>query len=82
MPGDGSSFTTIWSGADRGSPCRPKPRRGGSLKISRSSVCVAGSRFPVRMTNGTPDQRQLSMYSRSAAYVSVVEPGATPSMSR
>ena len=44
------------------------------------AVCVVGSRFPVRMKKGTPDQRQLSMSSRSAAYVSVVESAATPSM--
>ena len=50
------------------------------LKTSRTSVWVIGSRFPVRMKNGTPDQRQLSMSSRSAAYVSVVESGATPSI--
>ena len=36
----------------------------------------------MRMKNGTPDQRQLSISSRSAAYVSVVESGATPSMSQ
>ena len=36
----------------------------------------------MRMKNGTPDQRQFSISSRSAAYVSVVESGATPSMSQ
>ena len=41
---------------------------------------MTGSRLPVRMKNGTPDQRQFSMSSRSAAYVSVVESGATPSI--
>ena len=51
-------------------------------KTTRSSVCVAGRHFPVRMKNGTPDQRQLSISSRSAAYVSVVESGATPSIAR
>ena len=39
-----------------------------------------GSRLPVRMKNGTPAQRQFSISSRSAAYVSVVESGATPSI--
>ena len=34
----------------------------------------------MRMKNGTPDQRQLSISSRSAANVSVVESSATPSM--
>ncbi len=34
----------------------------------------------MRMKNGTPAQRQLSMSRRSAAYVSVVEPAATPSI--
>ena len=32
-----------------------------------------GCRLPVRMKNGTPDQRQLSISSRSAAYVLVDE---------
>ena len=32
------------------------------------------------MKNGTPDQRQLSISRRRAAYVSVVESGATPSI--
>ena len=36
----------------------------------------------VRMKNGTPDQRQFSISSRSAAYVSVVESAATPSIPR
>ena len=49
-----------------------KPSSGGRLNTSRSSVCVTGRRLPVRMKNGTPDQRQLSISSRSAAYVSVV----------
>jgi hypothetical protein len=34
------------------------------------------------MKNGTPAQRQFSISSRSAAYVSVVESGATPSIER
>ena len=58
------------------------PSRGGRLKTRRSSVCVTGSRLPVRMKKGTPDQRQFSISSLSAAYVSVVESGATPSMER
>ena len=36
----------------------------------------------MRMKNGTPDQRQFWISSRSAAYVSVVEPSATPSIER
>ena len=50
-----------------------RPRDGGSRaaagrwKTSRSSVCVTGRCLPVRMKNGTPDQRQLSISSRSAA---------------
>ena len=59
---------------------RGEAERGGCRNTSRSSVCVTGSRFPVRMKNGTPAQRQFSMSSRSAAYVSVVESSATPSM--
>jgi hypothetical protein len=80
-PVDGSSFTTSWFGSDR-CPGGPNPSRGGRLNTSRSSVCVTGSRLPVRMKNGTPAQRQFSMSSRRAAYVSVVEPAATPSMPR
>ena len=41
-----------------------KPRRGGSRKTTRSSVWVTGSRLPVRMNHGTPDQRQLSISRR------------------
>ena len=67
---------------DRGRSNAGKPSRGGCLNTSRSSVCVTGSRLPVRMKNGTPDQRQFSISSRSAAYVSVVESGATPSIER
>ena len=44
-----------------------KPRRGGCRNTSRASVWVAGRHLPVRMKNGTPDQRQLSMSRRSAA---------------
>ena len=79
MPVDGSSLTTSWFGSGWRSRSA-KPSRGGVLEDSRSSVCVAGRRLPVRMKNGTPDQRQLSMSSRSAAYVSVVESAATPSI--
>ena len=45
----------------------------------RTSVVRTGSDFPARMRNGTPDHRQLSIQSRNAAYVSVVDPAATPS---
>ena len=61
---------------------RSKPSLGGRSKTSLTSVWVAARCFPVRMKNGTPDQRQLSMSSRRAAYVSVVESAATPSVSR
>ena len=81
-PVDGSSLTTSWFGSGR-LPTQLEARAsGGCLKTSRSSVCVAGRRLPVRMKNGTPAQRQFSISSRSAAYVSVVESAATPSMSR
>ncbi len=59
-----------------------KPRRGGSRKTARSSVWVTGSFLPVRMNQGTPAQRQLSISRRIAAYVSVVDSDATPSISR
>jgi hypothetical protein len=80
-PVEGSSLTTSWFGSGMWL-ARQNARRGGCLKTSRSSVCVAGRRLPVRTKNGTPAQRQLSMSSRSAAYVSVWESGATPSISR
>ena len=70
---------TTWSGSDDASR-KPNPRFGGFLNTSRTSVWVTGSRLPVRMKNGTPDQRQFSMFNRSAAKVSVVESAATPSI--
>ena len=78
-PVDGSSLTTSWFGSGAWIAAG-KPSFGGCLKTSRSSVCVTGSRLPVRMKNGTPAQRQFSISRRSAAYVSVVESGATPSI--
>ena len=42
-----------------------------------TSVTRSGSSLPTRMKNGTPDQRQLSISSRSAAKVSVCDPGLT-----
>ena len=59
-PGGGSSLTTIWLGSGKASP---KPSRGGCLKTTRTSVWVTGRRLPVRMKNGTPDQRQFSISS-------------------
>ena len=79
IPVDGSSLTTIWFGSGEATP---KPSFGGCLKTTRTSVCVAGRRLPVRMKNGTPAQRQFWISSRSAAYVSVVDPSATPSIER
>ena len=77
----GSSLTTSWFGSGR-LERRWKPRFGGCLKTSLSSVSVAFRSLPVRMKKGTPAQRQFSISSRSAAYVSVVESAATPSTSR
>jgi hypothetical protein len=65
MPVPGSSLTTSWLGSTR--PLSPNPSFGGRLNTRRSSVWVTGSRFPVRMKNGTPAQRQFSMSSRRAA---------------
>ena len=79
IPIVGSSLITTWFGS---ASAKPKPSLGGRLKTRRTSVCVVGSRLPVRMKNGTPDQRQFSISSRSAAYVSVVESAATPSIPR
>ena len=80
IPVVGSSLTTSWFGCSESYIA--KPSFGGCLKTSRSSVCVTGRRLPVRMKNGTPAQRQFSISSRSAAYVSVVESSATPSIER
>ena len=60
----------------------PNPRSGDGLHTSRTSVAVTGSDLPVRMKNGTPAHRQFSMPSSRAMKVSVVEPAATPGMSR
>ena len=65
---------TSWFGSGRRSSTA-KPSRGGCLKTRRTSVWVTGRRLPVRMRNGTPDQRQLSISRRSAQYVSVSESG-------
>ena len=66
-PVEGSSLTTNWSGSSGRWDPGQKFSRGGSLKTSRSSVWVIGRHLPVRMKNGTPDQRQLSISSRRAA---------------
>jgi hypothetical protein len=79
IPVVGSSRTTSWFGSGRRSNAA-KPSRGGCLNTSRSSVCMIGRRLPVRMKTGTPAQRQLSISSRRAANVSVVESFATPSI--
>ena len=55
-----------WSGSGL-RPWAANPSRGGWWKTSRSSVCVTGRHLPVRMKNGTPDQRQFSISSRIAA---------------
>jgi hypothetical protein len=77
IPVDGSSLTTIWFGLRQR---EAEPELGRMLEHDPTSVCVIGRRLPVRMKKGTPDQRQFSISSRSAAYVSVVESAATPSM--
>lgn len=43
------------------------------------SVRLAASALPVRKTNGTLRHRSFSMKSETAANVSVIEPGRTPS---
>ena len=50
---------------------------GIGLSIFGTSLAVAAI-----FGNGTPDQLQFSLSSRIAAYVSVVESAATPSISR
>ena len=68
IPVVGSSLITSWLSIGSRIPCiEMKPSRGGRLNTSRTSVWVTGSRLPVRMNQGTPDQRQLSISSRSAA---------------
>ena len=82
MPVRGSIRNTIWLGSGARWPISMKWTFGGCLNTSRSSVWRTGSCLPVRMKNGTPAQRQLSISTRSAAYVSVCESGATPSIDR
>lgn len=77
-PGTGPIRSSSSLGAGRREPNSPNPRDGGSLKIRRTSVTVRVMALPALMKNGTPDQRQLSMPSRRAANVSVVEAGSTP----
>ena len=60
-PVEGSSLITSWFGSGRRSSTS-KPSFGGCLKTRRTSVCVTGRRLPARMKNGTPDQRQFSMF--------------------
>jgi hypothetical protein len=62
--------------------CDANTSRGGDLKMILTSVTRSGSSLPARMKNGTPDQRQLSISSRSAAKVSVCDPGLTPGTDR
>ncbi len=73
-------WSLITSSSDGGIslPLVAYPRRGGSLKTSRSSHWSTASSFPVRMKKGTPLQRQLSISRRIAANVSVLESLATP----
>ena len=66
IPVVGSSLITIWLRL-RAGVANPNPRRGGRRNTTRISVCVTGRSLPVRMKNGTPDHRQLSMSRRSAA---------------
>ena len=81
-PGRGPMRSTSWFGSGRGASLGTKPSHGVVLKTTRTSVTVTGSDLPARMKKGTPDQRQLSISSRSAQNVSVCESGATPSTSR
>ena len=65
-PVDGSKRMTSWFG---GGSCRlgKKPSLGACLNTRRTSVSRHGRCLPVRMKNGTPYQRQLSIRSFSAA---------------
>ena len=81
-PGLGPMRSTSWFASGRGASRGTKPSHGVVLNTTRTSVTLTGSDLPVRTKNGTPDQRQLSISSRIAQYVSVCEPGATPSTSR
>ena len=60
----------------------PTRRSGGRLSVTSTSVVETGIFLPARMKNGTPSQRQESTCRRTAAKVSTVESGATPSSSR
>src|ERR1700734_4436768 len=57
---------------------RPNTSCGGRLNSMNTSVAVTGRHLPARITIGTPAQRHVSAARRTAAYVSVLDPGATP----
>ncbi len=68
-------------GSGAGPSGSTKSRLGGSWKVTMASVADTGSALPERMSQGTPDQRQESIWKRRAAKVSTSEPGATPASS-
>src|SRR5882672_1163934 len=71
---------TLGSNFDAGSALK---RIGGtSFRKTEISLARFGNRLPVRMKNGTPAQRQLSIQICSATNVSVRELGLTPGSSR
>ena len=81
-PGFGPMRSTSSLGSGRGALLATNPSQGVVSKTIRTSVTVTGIALPARMKKGTPDQRQLSISSRIAQKVSVVEPAATPAVSR
>ena len=55
---------------------------GGSRNAMEMIRWPSASRLPVRRKNGTPAQRQLSIWHFSAMNVSVSDSGSTPSSAR
>src|SRR5689334_4135299 len=60
----------------------PNMRCGGVRNCTAISEYRLASRLPERSRKGTPFQRQLSMYTRIAAYVGVTDSGDTSGSSR
>ncbi len=81
IPSSGCTRITIRVGMPR---WRRPPilSSGASRSLIKTSVARRRSALPVRTKIGTPSQRQFSMDTRAAAYVSRLDSGATPGSSR
>src|SRR5665648_718416 len=84
----GAAVTSIAPSPASDTEIRPTGTRspyrdpGSRRRTSVTRCAEAAIRLPVRSRNGTPRQRSLSIHSRAAMNVSVVEPSATDLSSR